>query len=141
MYHGESQVRPEIAYQTLGMLVRHVIDETSPLYGRSPEMLSKEDGIFVFSVVSFIFQRTRESFKALVLQALVHKGPFLHAQVALERASMQSIFHVQHYCVADDHVIWDAEFEDMILINKKNRRIVDHSKLSSWRPVKRAGGG
>eukprot|EP00246_Nothoceros_aenigmaticus_P012068 TRINITY_DN3573_c0_g1_i1.p1 TRINITY_DN3573_c0_g1~~TRINITY_DN3573_c0_g1_i1.p1 ORF type:complete len:682 (-),score=135.45 TRINITY_DN3573_c0_g1_i1:191-2236(-) len=105
MYHGESQVRPEIAYQNLGMLVRHVIDESSPLYGRSPEMLNKEDAIFVFSVL------------------------------ALEKSSMQSIFHVQHYCVADDNVIWDAEFEDMILIGKRNKRILDHSKLSCWRPL------
>lgn len=50
---------------------------------------------------------------------------------------MQSVFHVQHYCVCDDHVIWDAEFEDLFLINsKKSKRIVDHSRLSMWRSIK-----
>ncbi|KAG0602965.1 hypothetical protein M758_10G054700 [Ceratodon purpureus] len=98
-------VRSEIAYLNHGMLVRHIIDESSPLYRRTPEMLRKEDSIFTLSVVG------------------------------LERSSMQSVFHVQHYCVCDNHLIWDAEFEDMMLINKKNKRIVDHSKLSLWRPV------
>ncbi|KAL2629599.1 hypothetical protein R1flu_014285 [Riccia fluitans] len=99
-------VRPEIAFLTHGMLVRHVIDSTSPLYQRTSEMLRKEDAVFSLSVVG------------------------------LERSSMQSVFHVQHYCVCDDHVIWDAEFEDLILVNsKKDKRIVDHSRLSMWRPI------
>jgi len=98
-------VRSEIAYLNHGMLVRHIIDESSPLYRRTPEMLRREDSIFALSIVG------------------------------LERSSMQSVFHVQHYCVSDNDVIWDAEFEDMMLINKKNRRIIDHSKLSLWRPV------
>ncbi|OAE22100.1 hypothetical protein AXG93_1175s1100 [Marchantia polymorpha subsp. ruderalis] len=85
-------VRPEIAFLTHGMLVRHVIDNTSPLYQRTAEMLRKEDAVFVLSVVG------------------------------LERSSMQSVFHVQHYCVCDDHVIWDAEFEDLFLINSKKTK-------------------
>ncbi|MCO5563525.1 hypothetical protein L7F22_017169 [Adiantum nelumboides] len=98
-------VRPEIAFLDHGMVVRHVIDETSPLYERTPAMLEKEDAVFSLSVVG------------------------------LERSSMQSIFHVQHYCVYDKDIVWDAEFLDMILISKKNRRVVDHSLLSSWRKV------
>ena len=50
---GALQVRPEIAYQTHGMLVRHVIDDTSPLLNRSPELLKREDAILSLSVVSF----------------------------------------------------------------------------------------
>jgi hypothetical protein len=42
---------------------------------------------------------------------------------------MQCVFHLQHYHVSDANVIWDAEFEDMVLINQKNERIYDHSKL------------
>lgn len=98
-------VRPEIAFLNHGMLVRHIIDETSPLYQRTQGMLEKEDAVFSLSVVG------------------------------LERSSMQSVFHVQHYCVYDGDVIWDAEFEDMILISKKNRRVVNHSLLSKWRTV------
>ncbi|XP_024541558.1 uncharacterized protein LOC112350126 isoform X2 [Selaginella moellendorffii] len=100
------QIRSEVSYLNHGMLVRHIIDESSPLNKRTPEMLKKEDGIFTLSVVG------------------------------LERSSMQSVFHAQHYSMDDDHVIWDAEFQDMILISKKNMRIVDHSRLSQWRPVK-----
>ncbi|KAL3687611.1 hypothetical protein R1sor_013920 [Riccia sorocarpa] len=99
-------VRPEISFLTQGMLVRHVIDSTSPLYQRTQEMLKKEDAVFSLSVVG------------------------------LERSSMQSVFHVQHYCVSDDDVVWDAEFEDMILVNSsKKKRLVDHSRLSMWRPL------
>eukprot|EP00897_Mesotaenium_endlicherianum_P005546 jgi/Mesen1/5019/ME000025S04419 len=96
-------VRPEIAYQTHGMLVRHIIDESSPLYGRSQKDLENEDAIFSVSVVG------------------------------LERASMQSIFHVQHYSVVDNHVVWNAEFDDMVVVNKKKRRVVDHRLLNSFR--------
>lgn len=103
-------VRTELAYLNYGMLVRHVIDETSPLYQRTPDLLEKEDAIFVLSVVG------------------------------LERSSMQPIFHVQHYCVYDDDVIWDAEFEDMVLISQKNKLIIDHSKLSEWRSVQKMQG-
>lgn len=56
-------------------------------------------------------------------------------QGGLERSSMQPVFHVQFYSVCDEQVIWNAEFEDMILINQKNQRVVDHSKLSSWRSL------
>jgi hypothetical protein len=98
-------VRSEIAHLTYGMLVRHIIDETSPLYNRTLEMLHREDAVFTLSVIG------------------------------LERASMQCVFHLQHYCVNDADVIWDAEFEDMVLINSKNERIYDHSKLSWWRAV------
>lgn len=97
-------VRPDIAYLKLGMLVRHIIDENSPLHQKTTEMLKAEDGIFCLSVFG------------------------------MERSSMRSIFHVQHYSVVDNDVIWDAEFEDMILVNKKNERVVDHSRLSLWKP-------
>lgn len=50
-----SQVRSEVAHQTGGMLVRHVIDESSPLYRRTEEMLKKEDAVFKLSVVSRVF--------------------------------------------------------------------------------------
>lgn len=56
-------------------------------------------------------------------------------QTGTERSSMQAVFHVQYYSVHDGQVIWDAEFEDMILINQKNQRILDPSRLSSWRSV------
>ena len=46
---------------------------------------------------------------------------------------MQSIFHVQHYSFVDGHVIWNAEFEDMVLLSKKDRRIVDQRKVSEYR--------
>eukprot|EP00850_Spirogloea_muscicola_P002162 SM000008S22251 [mRNA] locus=s8:650927:656069:- [translate_table: standard] len=95
-------VRPEIAYQTHGMLVRHIIDENSPLYRRTQEILKREDAVISLSVVG------------------------------LERSSMQSVFHVQHYCVNDGDVVWDAEFADMVLINKKHKRVIDHRKLSDY---------
>lgn len=56
-------------------------------------------------------------------------------QAGVERSSMQPIFHVQFYSVCDEQMIWNAEFEDMILTNQKNQRVVDHSKLSSWKSL------
>lgn len=49
---ADLQVRSEVAHQVGGMLVRHVIDESSPLYRRTEEMMRKEDAIFKLSVVS-----------------------------------------------------------------------------------------
>ncbi|GAQ77942.1 hypothetical protein KFL_000060070 [Klebsormidium nitens] len=102
-------VRSEVAHQTGGMLVRHVIDESSPLYRRTEEMLKREDAIFKLSVVG------------------------------LERSSMQSVFELQYYCVADGDVIWDAEFEDVVLVNKSMQRVIDQSKVSRWRSVPTTG--
>ncbi|CAM6105556.1 unnamed protein product [Calypogeia fissa] len=101
--HPLRLIRADAAFLTHGMLVRHVIDENSPLHQRTPETLKEEDGIFCFTVFG------------------------------LERASTRSVFHVQHYSVVDNDVIWDAEFEDMVLINKKNERVIDHSRLSMWK--------
>jgi inward rectifier potassium channel len=98
-------VRSRIAYLTHGMIVRHNIDNTSPLHQKTPEMLNKEDATFCLTISG------------------------------LERAAMQPVFHVQHFCVINNEVIWDAEFEDVIRINKNNERIVDHSRLSMWKPV------
>ncbi|XP_024532098.1 uncharacterized protein LOC9641988 [Selaginella moellendorffii] len=96
-------VRKGCFYLNYGMLVRHVIDEKSPLYNRTPEMLIKADAAISLGVVG------------------------------LERSSMQPVFHVQEYCAREGHIVWDAKFNDMILINKnKSVRIVDHSRLSSW---------
>lgn len=47
------QVRPQIAFLNHGMLVRHIIDEKSPLHCQSPESLHRDDTIFILSVVSF----------------------------------------------------------------------------------------
>ncbi|XP_024356354.1 uncharacterized protein [Physcomitrium patens] len=98
-------VRSQVALLDKGMTIRHIIDATSPLYSQTPESLCQDDAIFVLSVAG------------------------------MERSSMQPISHVQFYSVCDDQVIWNADFEDMILINKNNQRVVDHSKLSCWKPL------
>lgn len=48
------QVRPQIAFLNHGMLVRHIIDEKSPLHCQSPESLHRDDTIFILSMVSFL---------------------------------------------------------------------------------------
>lgn len=64
------QVRSEIAYLNQGMLVRHIIAESSPLYRRTPEMLLREDAIFTLSVVINSHQKftlvTSDSFVTFV---------------------------------------------------------------------------
>lgn len=45
-------MRSQIALLDQGMLVRHIIDESSPLYSQTPQSLRQVDAIFVLSVVS-----------------------------------------------------------------------------------------
>lgn len=52
---------------------------------------------------------------------------------------MQSVFELQYYCVADGDVIWDAEFEDVVLVNKSMQRVIDQSKVSRWKSVPTTG--
>ncbi|KAI5073130.1 hypothetical protein GOP47_0011143 [Adiantum capillus-veneris] len=96
-------VRPEIAFLDHGMVVRHVIDETSPLYQRTRGMLEKEDAVFSLSVVG------------------------------LERSSMQSVFHVQHYCVYDKDVVWDAEWLFHRQKRRRERRLLNFGTRCSGR--------
>ncbi|CAI7848039.1 unnamed protein product, partial [Closterium sp. NIES-53] len=96
------QVRSEDSYQRYGMTVRHLIDESSPLYGRS-----RDDLCLVNAQLSL-------------------------AVIGMERASMQPVFHVEDYFVADEDVIWNADFEDMVYRDDKNRLLVDHRKISNW---------
>ncbi|CAI7800978.1 unnamed protein product [Closterium sp. NIES-54] len=95
-------VRSEDSYQRYGMTVRHLIDESSPLYGRS-----RDDLCLVNAQLSL-------------------------AVIGMERASMQPVFHVEDYFVADEDVIWNADFEDMVYRDDKNRLLVDHRKISNW---------
>ncbi|GJP74401.1 hypothetical protein CLOP_g4987 [Closterium sp. NIES-67] len=95
-------VRSEDSYQRYGMTVRHLIDESSPLYGRS-----REDLLLVNAQLSL-------------------------AVIGMERASMQPVFHVEDYFVADEDIIWNADFEDMVYRDKSNRLLVDHRKISNW---------
>lgn len=45
-------MRSQIALLDQGMLVRHIIDENSPLYSQTPQSLREDDAIFALSVVS-----------------------------------------------------------------------------------------
>ncbi|CAI5970004.1 unnamed protein product [Closterium sp. NIES-65] len=103
-------VRSEDSYQRYGMTVRHLIDESSPLYGRS-----RDDLCLVNAQLSL----------AVVSQAQ-------STDIGMERASMQPVFHVEDYFVADEDVIWNADFEDMVYRDDKNRLLVDHRKISNW---------
>ncbi|CAI5494912.1 unnamed protein product [Closterium sp. Naga37s-1] len=95
-------VRSEDSYQRYGMTVRHLIDESSPLYNRS-----RDDLCLVNAQLSL-------------------------AVIGMERASMQPVFHVEDYFVADEDVIWNADFKDMVYRDNKNRLLVDHRKISNW---------
>eukprot|EP00850_Spirogloea_muscicola_P022330 SM000288S10782 [mRNA] locus=s288:12224:15436:- [translate_table: standard] len=98
-------VRSDAFVMRYSMLVRHVIDETSFLYGRSMEDMDAEDGIFCLSMM------------------------------ALDRSSMQPVFHSCMYAVADDEVVKDARFEDMVTLNADGKRTIDHRKLHCIRTL------
>ena len=46
---------------------------------------------------------------------------------------MQSVFHMRDYYVADDEVIWNAVFEEMLRSDGEGGRVVDHSRISNWK--------
>lgn len=101
-------VRSEVPCLRYGMILRHVIDESSPLWGRSDfESLVAEDVSFSITVN------------------------------ATERASMQPVFGHCLYSVYDGDVIWDRQFEDIVQLDPvRNRLQMDHTKLSSLQPEK-----
>lgn len=39
------------------------------------------------------------------------------------------------YFIADGEVVWDAEYEDIILQDSKGVKICDHTKLNSFRTI------
>eukprot|EP00850_Spirogloea_muscicola_P020412 SM000215S06718 [mRNA] locus=s215:4942:7967:- [translate_table: standard] len=99
------KVRSDAFVMRYSMLVRHVLDETSFLYGRSMDDMDVEDGIFCLSMM------------------------------ALDRSSMQPVFHSCMYAVADDEVVKDARFEDMVTLNADGKRTIDHRKLHCIRAL------
>lgn len=150
------QVRSEDSYQRHGMTVRHVIDTSSPLYSRSREELEAMNAQFCLTVVSEEGGFLRDKLYAVFLEewGVLSEGsyssvPMVTAmstafswvsdawlsfvQIGIERSSMQAVFHMHDYFVADDEVIWNALFEDMLSDDGKGGRIADHNRLSDWK--------
>ncbi|GLJ05506.1 hypothetical protein SUGI_0019220 [Cryptomeria japonica] len=97
--HDLELVRPEVSYLRYGVMVRHVINQKSPVYGHTLESLKKGDASFSLTVMG------------------------------LERSSMQPIFHLEDYFVSDGEVVWDGDYVDFIHINDKGQRVLDHTTI------------
>lgn len=104
-------VRPEVSYLKFGLIVRHVIDESSPLYGMDFEALKARDALFTVTVS------------------------------ATERSSMQPIFSENLYFVADGDIIWDRQYEDQILTDIPGRTIFSAHVLNHLKPLNDECGG
>lgn len=102
-------VRPEVSYLQYGLMVRHIIDKKSPMFGHTMKTLKDGDASFSLTIMS------------------------------LERTSMQPIFHLQDYFVCDGDLVWDGDFEDFIHINEDGQRILDHSKIDLLKTFKVGG--
>ncbi|CAM6043634.1 unnamed protein product [Sphagnum compactum] len=102
-------VRPEVSYLRYGLMVRHIIDKKSPVYGQTMESLRDGDASFSLTIMG------------------------------LERTSMQPIFHLEDYFVADGDVVWDGDYMDFIHINRDGHRVLDHSKIDLLKTFKVAG--
>lgn len=99
-------VRPEVSYLKFGLIIRHVIDESSPLYGMDFEALKARDASFTVTVSG------------------------------TERSSMQPVFSENLYSVVDDDVIWDRQYEDQILTDKQTgKTIFSAHTLSHLKPL------
>eukprot|EP00271_Cylindrocystis_brebissonii_P002895 TRINITY_DN13652_c0_g2_i1.p1 TRINITY_DN13652_c0_g2~~TRINITY_DN13652_c0_g2_i1.p1 ORF type:complete len:708 (-),score=100.12 TRINITY_DN13652_c0_g2_i1:115-2238(-) len=100
-------VRSDAHYFRFGTLLRHVIDESSPLFGRCDrESLLAEDASFSITVSG------------------------------LEQSSMQPAFGEVTYTVFDGEVLWGREFADIMTFDPHtNAFAMDHSKLSHLKPI------
>ncbi|MCO5567820.1 hypothetical protein L7F22_021516 [Adiantum nelumboides] len=101
-------VRPEVSYLRYGLMVRHIIDKNSPVYGHTMESLYEGDASFSLTVMG------------------------------LERTSMQPVFHLEDYFVCDNDVIWEGDYEDFIRVDKKGQRVLYHSQIDILKPMKAA---
>ncbi|KAI5068995.1 hypothetical protein GOP47_0015296 [Adiantum capillus-veneris] len=101
-------VRPEVPYLRYGLMVRHIIDKKSPIYGHTLETLRQGDASLSLTVMG------------------------------MERTSMQPVFHVEDYFVCDDDVMWEGDYEDFIHINEGGQRVLDHSRIDLLKPMKAA---
>lgn len=99
-------VRSEVSYLRYGLMVRHIIDRKSPVYGHTLESLDEGDASFSLTIMG------------------------------MERSSMQSIFHLEDYFVSDGDVMWDGDYIDFIHVNQKGQRVLDHSKIDLLKPNK-----
>lgn len=101
-------VRPEVPYLRYGLMVRHIIDKKSPVYGHTMRSLQEGDASFSLSVMG------------------------------MERSSMQPVFHLEDYFVCDGDVIWDGDYVDFIHINDQGQRVLDHSLIDHMKPLRAA---
>eukprot|EP00898_Chlorokybus_atmophyticus_P003674 jgi/Chlat1/4307/Chrsp29S04477 len=105
-----SLVLSEIPYLRVGAMIRHAIDQSSPLYGKSEQELIDEDAIIVLTVIG------------------------------TERSSMQMVFHAQPFSAHDGDIVWSQTFDEIVVLDPVGRQhMVDHAKLDLLRPINTAG--
>ncbi|CAK9867701.1 unnamed protein product [Sphagnum jensenii] len=99
----------EVAYLRYALVVRHVIDDESPLYGLDIEAFKAQDASFTITVSG------------------------------VERSSMQTVFSERLYAVADGDVLWDRQFEDQIHTDQYGRSVFYSNRLSHLKHLEVAG--
>ncbi|KAI5081936.1 hypothetical protein GOP47_0001679 [Adiantum capillus-veneris] len=99
-------VRPQVFYLRYGLMVRHIIDKKSPVYGHTIESLYEGDASFSLTVMG------------------------------MERTSMQPVFHLEDYFVCDNDVVWEGDYVDFIHVGDKGQRVLDHSQIDLLKPMK-----
>ncbi|CAI7910589.1 unnamed protein product [Closterium sp. NIES-54] len=99
-------VKGQVPYLQYGMNVRHIVEESSPLWEHTPASLQAGDASF----------------------ALVVSGT--------DRASMQPVFHIQDYYVHDGEVQWGSEYDDFVSVSHMGERVLDHSRVDAIKTFK-----
>lgn len=134
-------VRPEVSYLKFGLIIRHVIDESSPLYGMDFEVWNKSTQVNVLFSFTSSQQLTCYCTAGALLQlqafylncwsvgvickALKARDASFTVTVSgTERSSMQPVFSENLYSVVDDDVIWDRQYEDQILTDKQTGKTI-----------------
>eukprot|EP00850_Spirogloea_muscicola_P001713 SM000006S19478 [mRNA] locus=s6:1052663:1054502:+ [translate_table: standard] len=98
-------VRSEMSQLKYGMVMRHVINEDSPLWNQcSYDDLVQDDTNFTITLSG------------------------------VERTSMQQIFDSRVYTVYDRDVLWDRQFADIVKIDAKGQYVMYQNRLNLLEP-------
>jgi len=65
----------------------------------------------------------------------VQDASFTITMLGIERASMQPIFSENLYTIADGDVLWDRQYEDQIVTDKRGQTVFSAYELDHLKPL------
>lgn len=126
----------QVSYLRYGLMVRHIIDKKSPIFGHTMETLMDGDASFSLTIMGL----ERTSMQPIFHLEVNFPFRYLSSSSMTAHKYVLIIFNlVQDYFVCDGDVVWDGDYEDFIHINRDGQRVLDHSKIDSLKAFKVGG--